>query len=111
MRQPNRRICLRLPAPLLSAVDARAVAIGYDLTRTAIIKESLSLLVHDLQTEHLSSETFEQLLSRYGARCDRQQITLRLPVVILDYLKLNQINLTSAIEVALITYCKWLSRE
>lgn len=104
-KKPTRRTSIRLRAYDLVRLDTAARDAG--ITRTDIIVKLLSWLTHSLQTDHQGPETRKLLMSEYfGRQTDpdlqaTSRVDVRLPIVIMDYLKFNGYKTTTCLLYAL----------
>lgn len=100
MRERKTRTQLRLPVDLVQQIDE----LRGDMTRTAIVKETLRQLLYDMQHDMYPSEFLAMLRELTWTRTERQRIDMRLPTQYLEYLRLNQYNITQCIITALRLY-------
>lgn len=98
--EQTRRCSFRLPTATVNLVDGRRT----NTTRSRAILDCLKMLVHDLQTDRISSEFKKLLLEDNRYMTSRTVVYIRVPVILLEYLKFNGYNLTHCIEAAISVY-------
>lgn len=93
------RMNFRMPQYLIERADELAREFG--ITRTDLADLGLRRLVHDIQTERIGKVMELYLRSRpdYN-KCDAS-VQMRLPRIIVDYLRFNQYNLSICVREAL----------
>lgn len=100
MRMNKERINVRLPEATLKAVEQ----LHPDATRTQIIENALRQLLKDLHHDAFPTEFVATLLQRDAVRAKRQMCNLRIDRQFIEYIRLNQYNLTTCITTALKLY-------
>ena len=100
MRERKTRTQLRLPVDLVQHIDE----LRGDLTRTEVVKETLRQLLYDMQHDMFPNAFLAMLRELTWTRTERQRIDMRLPTQYLEYLRLNQYNITQCIITALRLY-------
>lgn len=94
------RISIRLPQNTLEAVDELR---GQDFTRTETIENALRKLLRAYQNDQLPGIA-ETLLKRDPCRNGRVLVYIRLDHQLYEYIRLNQLNLTTCVITALKLY-------
>lgn len=100
MRERKTRTQLRLPVDLVQQIDD----LRGDLTRTDVVKKTLRQLLYDMQHDMYPNEFLATLREQKWTQTERQRIDMRLPAHYLEYLRLNQYNITQCIITALRLY-------
>lgn len=96
------RIALKLPIDTLQRIDNDAAAL--EDTRTGVIEAALEHLIRDMHHDAFSLEYLAFLRQRSATRTASKPIQIRLPKMYLDYLRINQYNITACIKAATILY-------
>lgn len=94
------RINVRLPEATLKAVEQ----LHPEATRTQIIENALRQLLKDLHHDVYPAEFTATLLQRDAVRTKRKMCNLRIDRQYIEYIRLNQYNLTTCITTALKLY-------
>lgn len=107
------RLNFRMPQWLIEQADERAAEFG--ITRTDLAELGLRRLVHDIQTERIGKAMELYLRSRPDYKECGATVQMRLPRIIVDYLRFNQYNLSICVREALRrilnrTYEPWKSQ-
>lgn len=68
----------------------------YGTNRTKIVLYSLKRLVHEIQTGREPKDSYTQRFFHTNDRT-RRVLQIRVPIIIIDYLRLNQLNITTCI--------------
>lgn len=101
--KPERsRFTLRMSETALKNIDT--IAAMRNSSRTAVIQDSLTLLVKDLHHDMYADEFLSTLRKKIVTRSETRTVDLRLPKMLLDYLRLNQYNVSTCIKSALNLY-------
>ena len=97
---PTKRSSYRLPLSTLRRIDAmRGTS-----TRTESVCECLKTLVHNIQFDMFESDFLSSLLADRRTHTDRQTVYMRLPIILTDYLAMNNLNITACIVAAVNLY-------
>lgn len=76
------------------------------LTKTEAVVQGLAELVHDLQTRPTTNEIFiRTCMNRLARQGQSIEYQFKIPRVITDFIKLNQLNLTTCLTIAI--HRKW----
>ena len=101
-RLERTRVALRLPELTITNIDALAARIHN--TRTRIIEAALTDFIRDLQHDVYAEEFLSTLHDRSMTRTASRLVQLRLPRMFVDYLRINQYNVTACIKTAVNLY-------
>lgn len=101
-RLERTRVALRLPILMLENIDA--LAARTQNTRTGIIEAALTNLLRDLQHDVYAEEFLATLHDRSMTRTATRLVQLRLPKMLVDYLRINQYNVSACIKTAVNLY-------
>lgn len=93
------RLNFRMPPMLIEQADECAAHMG--ITRTDLAELGLRHLLHDMQTDRLSKSEELRLLNRPDYKECGSTCQMRLPRIIIDYLRLNQYNLSLCVREAM----------
>lgn len=93
------RLNFRMPTRLIEQADERAAEFG--ITRTDLAELGLRRLVHDIQTERIGKAMELYLRSRPNYKECGATAQMRLPRIIVDYLRFNQYNISVCVREAL----------
>ena len=96
----TKRSSYRLP---LSTIRRIGVMRG-NRTRTECVCDCLKTLVHNIQFDVYSPDFLSRLLADRRTHTDRQTVYMRLPVILTDYLTMNNFNITACIVAAVNLY-------
>lgn len=95
------RIPLRIELNTFQRLES--IAKKHCASRTSVISNALWRLCHDLQTERLKFTSV--LIDRaFSNSMSRTIVQTRLPIDIIDYLRMNGLNITSCVHYALDNY-------
>ena len=94
MRTETYRIQIRIDTGNFLLLDAVARRSGS--SRTKIVLYALKKLVHEIQTGREPMDSYTQRFFHTNDRT-RRELQIRVPVIIIDYLRLNQLNITTCI--------------
>lgn len=93
------RLNFRMPTWLIEQADECAAQFG--INRTDLAELGLRRLVHDIQTERIGKAMELYLRSRPNYKECGATIQMRLPRIIVDYLRFNQYNISVCVREAL----------
>ena len=97
---PTKRSSYRLPLSTLRRIDAMRGT----RTRTESVCECLKTLVHNIQFDMFNPDFLSSLLADRRTHTDRQTVYMRLPIILTDYLTMNNLNITACIVAAVNLY-------
>lgn len=98
----TKRSSYRLPLSTLRRIDAmRGTS-----TRTESVCACLKKLVHNIQFDMFSQDFVGGLLADKRTHTDRQTVYMRLPIILTDYLTMNNLNITACIVAAVNLYAE-----
>lgn len=93
------RLSLRMPRTLIEQADKYAAE--YGITRTEVAELGLRHLVHDMQVDRISKSDYNRLHSNPDYGLEQQSVQMRLPRIMIDYLRMNVYNVSACVREAL----------